>query len=216
MPAREPDFSRSYNSAELSMTSEPAVPGASAIILYRQVDRDDGKGGHEDEYRRIEIFTDEGRKYADIEIPFVKEVFEVGDIHARSIAPDGTITNYEGKPLEKTIIKAKGLRILAKVLTLPNVQKGSIVEFYYRTNFRSDYAIYIGSHWILSEELFTKDARFSLKSYNPPYEKITLHWSWRGRPEPHLLLKDPTKLSGWRLTTFQPFRSRTSCLRKMN
>jgi len=170
------------NSAELSMTSEPAMPGASAIILYRQVDRDDGRGGHEDEYRRIKIFTDEGRKYADIEIPFVKEVFEVGDIHARSIAPDGTITNYEGKPLEKTIIKAKGLRILAKVLTLPNVQKGSIVEFYYRTNFRSDYAIYIGSHWILSEELFTKDARFSLKSYNPPYDKITLHWSWRGLP----------------------------------
>ncbi len=163
------------------MTSEPAAPGAPAIILYRQVDRDDGASGHEDQYLRIKILTDEGRKFADIEVPFVKELYEVEDLHARSIAQDGTVTNYENKPIEKTIVKAKGVRYLAKVLTLANVQKGSIVEYYYRINFRHDGYIY-DSHWILSEELFTKEARFSLKSYNPSYGKITLHWSWRGLP----------------------------------
>jgi transglutaminase-like putative cysteine protease len=169
------------NSAELSMTSEPAAPGTAAICLYRQVDRDDGGGGYEDRYFRIKILTDEGRKFADIEIPFFKGFYEVGDLHARSIAPDGTITNYENKPIEKTIIKAKGVRYLAEVLTLANVQKGSLVEYYYRINFRRDDYIY-DSHWILSDDLFTKEAHFSLKSYNPRYGKITLHWSWRGLP----------------------------------
>jgi hypothetical protein len=58
---------------ELKMTSEPLAPGAPAIILYREVDRDDnGLTFHEDNYKRIKIFTEEGRKYANIEIPFVR------------------------------------------------------------------------------------------------------------------------------------------------
>jgi hypothetical protein len=56
---------------ELRMISEPKAPGASAIYLYRQVDRDDVKF-REIDYARIKIFTDEGRKYADVEIPYVK------------------------------------------------------------------------------------------------------------------------------------------------
>ena len=56
------------------MTGEPKAPGAPAIILYREVNRDDrGKTAHEDVYFRIKILTEEGRKYADIEIPYFKE-----------------------------------------------------------------------------------------------------------------------------------------------
>ena len=48
---------------ELKMTSEPKAPGAPAIILYRQVDRDDsGNTAHEDNYYRVKILTEEGRK----------------------------------------------------------------------------------------------------------------------------------------------------------
>ena len=58
---------------ELKMTSEPLAPGAPAILLFHQVDRDDnGRTSHEDNYFRIKILTEEGRKYADIEIPFRK------------------------------------------------------------------------------------------------------------------------------------------------
>ena len=56
---------------ELKMTSEPKAPGAPAIYLYRQVDRDDNIPRERD-YARIKILTEEGRKYADIEIPFLK------------------------------------------------------------------------------------------------------------------------------------------------
>ncbi len=48
---------------ELKMTSEPKAQGVPAIILFRQVDRDDrGHTAHEDVYFRIKILTEEGRK----------------------------------------------------------------------------------------------------------------------------------------------------------
>jgi hypothetical protein len=120
------------SSQELSMTSEPAAPGASAIILYREVYRDDnGSTPHQDNYLRIKILTEAGRRYADVEIPFVKDSLEVSNLHARSIAPDGTITNFEGKAFEKTVVKARGLKYLAKVFTLPNIRQGSIIEYFY-------------------------------------------------------------------------------------
>src|ERR1700730_2321165 len=93
---------------ESKMTSEPLAPGAPAIILYRQVDRDDnGRTSHQDNYFRIKILTDEGRKYADIEIPFFKASEDVVNVHARTIRPDGSIANFDGKVFEKSLAKAK-------------------------------------------------------------------------------------------------------------
>ena len=162
---------------ELKMTSEPKAPGAQAIYLYRQVDRNDEES-REFFYSRIKIFTEEGRKYADIEIPFVKGSGDIKNVQARTIHPDGTIINFEGKPYEKMIVKAKGLKYLAKTFSMPDVQVGSIVEYRY-ARFTSDGWIY-DSRWLLSEELFTKQAKFSLhRNHN-----YALQWSWPlGLPE---------------------------------
>ena len=166
---------------ELKMTSEPLAPGAPAIILYRRVDRDDnGRTSHEDNYFRIKILTEEGRKHADIEIPFFKDSGKVVGIHARTISPDGTITNFDGKVFEKNIVKAKGLKYLAKTFTLPGVQAGSILEYFY-TEDLSENLIY-NSHWILSQELFTKQASFSLKPFHDNYWPVNLRWTWQGLP----------------------------------
>jgi len=73
---------------EAKMTSEPKAPGAPAIYLYRQVDRDDIQN-REFTYARIKIFTEEGRKYANIELPFLKGAWDIKDIQARTIRPDG-------------------------------------------------------------------------------------------------------------------------------
>ena len=109
---------------ELKMTDEPLAPGAPAIILYREVDRDDrGNTGHENVYYRIKILKEEGRKYADIEIPFFKENGNnIVNVHARTIHPDGSIVNFEGKAFDKSIAKAKGLKYMAKTFTLPDVE----------------------------------------------------------------------------------------------
>ncbi len=83
------------------MTSEPLAPGAAAVILYRQVDRDDnGKTSHEDNYIRIKILTEEGRKNADVEIPFIKGGDDVIRVRARTIRPDGSVAEFDGKVFE--------------------------------------------------------------------------------------------------------------------
>lgn len=162
---------------ELKMMSEPMAPHAPAIYLYRQVDRNDAEY-RESTYARIKIFTEEGRKYADIEIPFVKGHGNIKGIQARTIHPDGSIVNFDGKIYERMIVKAKGVKFLAKTFTMPDVQTGSIIEYRY-TRFNPEGYIF-DSHWILSQELFTKHAKFSLHQNS----EFALQWSWpRGLPE---------------------------------
>lgn len=166
---------------ELKITSEPKAPGAPAIILYREVNRDDrGQTAHEDVYFRIKILTEEGRKYADIEIPFFKQQGNVVNLHARTISPDGSITPFAGKAFDKMIVKARGVKYMAKTFTLPNVQVGSILEYYYTTDF-SEYFVF-DSRWILSNELFTRDAKFSLRQYTSDYSPISVRWMWNALP----------------------------------
>ncbi len=169
------------NPEELKMTSEPLAPGAPAIILYRQVDRDDnGRTSHEDNYIRIKVLTEEGRKYADVQIPFLKGNNVVG-VHARTLRPDGTVVEFDGKVYDKTIAKARGLKYSAKTFTLPDVQAGSILEYYFTYDLK-EYSLY-ESNWILSDELFTKSAKFSLKPYESTLENpFHLRWIWQGLP----------------------------------
>jgi hypothetical protein len=159
------------------MTGEPKAPGAAAVILFREVDRDDNElSAYEDEYVRVKILTEEGRKYADVEIPYWKGDLKITKFHARTIKPDGSIVNFEGKPIDKTIVKARGAKILAKTFTMPEVTVGSIIEYMYRIEYSEDYVF--DSHWIISDELFTKSAKFSLK----PAARFQLKVHWNGLP----------------------------------
>lgn len=164
------------------MTGDPHVPGAPAIILFREVDRDDnGVTSHEDNYIRIKILTDEGRKYGDVKISFDKDTENVDKIHARTVQPDGTITEFSGQVFEKTIAKARGLRYLAKTFTLPNVQAGSIIEYHYTIELREH--LLFESRWILNDdELFTRRARFTLMPYKATNGHMSLRRSWQGLP----------------------------------
>jgi hypothetical protein len=165
---------------ELKITSEPLAPGAPAIILYRQVDRDDNtRTSHEDDYLRIKVLTEEGRKYANVEIPFLKGQQDVVGVHARTIRPDGSIVEFGGQAFDKELVKGRGVKYLAKTFTLPEVQVGSIIEYSYTIDL-GEYMLF-DSHWILSDELFTKKAKFSLKPYQGNgYEVFQLRWSWQG------------------------------------
>jgi hypothetical protein len=159
---------------ELKMTSYAAAPGVPAVILYRQVDRDDSNihTPHEYNYLREKIFTEEGRKFADAEIPFVKDQYNIVNIRARTIHPDGSVANFDGKVYEKEIVKGRNIKYLAKTFTFSDVQPGSIIEYHYMIDFAEYYVF--DSHWILSDELFTKAAKFTLK----PSAEFRLRWSW--------------------------------------
>jgi hypothetical protein len=166
---------------ELKMTAEPKAPGAPAVILFRQVDRDDrGLTAHEDVYFRIKILTEEGRKYADVEIPYWKTEGSVINIHARTIRPDGSAVDFGGKAFDKEIVKTRGEKYLAKTFTLPDVQVGGILEYYYTTDF-NEYSVF-DSHWILNSDLYTKSAKFSLKPYTSDYSTFSLRWTWHNLP----------------------------------
>lgn len=159
--------------ADLKMTTEPKAPGAPAIYLYRQVDRkESGRANHTEAYYfRVKILTEDGRKYGNIEIPYLKSVGGISNIRARTIHPDGTVLNFDGKIFENTIVKSKTLKYQAKTFTMPDVQVGSIVEYRFIYDLRDNYVF--RSYWTVSADLFTRKAVFSFK----PYENYDLQWN---------------------------------------
>ena len=130
-------------------------------------------GRYEDNYVRIKILTEAGRKYADIEIPFSTQFEEIKIIRARTIRPDGSITNFDGNVMDKTIFQNSRSKYDAKTFTLPDVQVGSIIEYYYTIEFKGGWIH--GSRWIISQDLFTKHAKFTLR---PTQGDTTLSLRW--------------------------------------
>lgn len=146
--------------ADLALKDNPAQPGADAMILYRESDVNEQMSS-DDEYVRIKIFTQEGVQRADVEIPFQKGSDSIKSIRARTILPNGTIVNFEGNPLEKEVVKASGIKILAKTFTLPDVQPGCIIEYRYRDQYNSD--LFLDTSWVLQSDLFARLTRFRIR-----------------------------------------------------
>jgi hypothetical protein len=170
MHARADDW-QPISPEDLRMTSEPKAPKAAAIYLYRQVDRNDSSS-NETIYSRIKILTEEGRKHANVEIPYMKGASSIHALQARVIRPDGSIAEFDGEVYEKPLIKARGVRMMSKSFTLPGVEVGSIIEYRYRRVMPYGWAF--NSRWLLSGDLFTRRAVFSLW----PAHGLLLRWSW--------------------------------------
>jgi hypothetical protein len=156
--------------ADLALKDNPEQPGAHAMILYRESAVNEkyvsADGGSTTEYVRIKIFTEQGTKEANVQIPYLKGSSDIKDIRARTIQPDGTVTNFNAEIFDKTVVKASGVKFLAKTFTLPDVHPGSIVEYKYREQFSEH--LLLNEKWIVSGHLFTRDARFSFKPYAGP------------------------------------------------
>jgi len=116
--------------ADLAIKGVPGDPGAPAIQLY-YADYHDDDSGLQFFYHRIKILNDEGRKYANIEIP-LDPFYHFADLKARTIHPDGSIVEFTGKPFEKTAVKTRDIKFAAETFTMPDVTVGSIIEYKYR------------------------------------------------------------------------------------
>jgi Domain of Unknown Function with PDB structure (DUF3857) len=173
--------------ADLELKDNPARPDSPAMLLERDSEQDDVHGVLS-EYFRIKVFKDEGRKYANIEIPYLEKVQEVRDIRARTIRPDGTALEFKGEVLDQLLAKSKRLRYQAKVIHLSDVGPGSIIEYSYKfawhrhvpdvlknpAGFLIDGTYsFPTARWMLQHELFTRHARFRLR-YLP---KANLQWT---------------------------------------
>ncbi len=147
---------------ELTMKDNPKQPGAHAMVLESSSSEDD-MDANAFVYKRIKIFTEEGKKYADIEIPYLKGNFAISDIKGRTIHADGTVIPFTGQVYDKVVIKSKTVKFQAKTFTMPDVQPGSIIEYKYRKGWEPNWLY--SHHWDLQDELYTKKATFSIKPY---------------------------------------------------
>ncbi|MFZ3330989.1 MAG: DUF3857 domain-containing protein [Candidatus Acidiferrales bacterium] len=163
---------------DLALKDNPASHGANAMILYRSSDVNEKyvntDGAYIDNYLRIKIFTQEGAEQGNVEIPFFKDSQDIKDLRARTIKPDGTIVNFEGKPFEKTIEKRSGQKFLAETFTLPDVQPGCIIEYKYRAQFKPNFLY--DDQWVLSSDLYTREGHFSILPYQSSYQYFPLYF----------------------------------------
>ncbi len=148
---------------EQAMTSIPEQPGAPAVILNREETDNDLLHFHST-YIRIKVLTEAGRQYADVQIPYDRHGGTINQVAGRTVHADGTVIPFEGKPLDKVIVKQHDLRYQVKSFTLPDVQVGSIIE--YRYSFRYPDNEFIQPYWVMQRDLFQKKTFFK----NTPYD----------------------------------------------
>lgn len=152
---------------ELSMKSLPGYPGAAAVVLYREeITKDDMHSVLH--YDRIKVLTDEGKKYANVELNYVStsntydwngDDKNVEAISGRTIHQDGTVVPFTGKPYLKTIVKGRGVKYQAKVFTLPDVEVGSIIEYRYATRYNDN--VVEAPEWYIQGDLFVRSAHYT-------------------------------------------------------
>jgi hypothetical protein len=162
---------------EREMKSVAAAPGASAIILD-WVQRHDDVDMEASEYVRIKILTDEGKKYGDIEIPYIPQINDISHITARTTKPDGTVVNFLGKPFEKLIVKAGGIRLMAKTFSIPDLAPGSIIEYRYDIGFRGN--VLRDTRFTVQRELPVKHEMLWLRPYREQYKAF---FTYKGLPD---------------------------------
>jgi len=159
--------------ADMALQAVPGAPDEHALILWRSEDTNDEKSESR-HYYRIKILTEEGRKFADVEIPYSKRS-RIDEIAARLTRPDGSVTEFNGTVYDKIVIRARGIRVSVKSFTIPEVQPGSVIEYRYRRRWDGDH---LPTVWEIQDELFTRHVRFSLK----PVRDEPLHYTTHSLP----------------------------------
>lgn len=164
---------------DLELKDNAAHPGDSAIILYREVLTDNSRN-LETHFTRIKILTDRGKKYADVEIPYVEDKLEVQDIRARIVAPDGQASEFAGTVYDRVEFKTRRFRLNVKTFSLPNVQAGSILDYSYTLHVHRDIPdvikhperylfsgglAYPAAEWSVQRELYVRKAHYALHPF---------------------------------------------------
>ncbi|HEU4506743.1 MAG TPA: DUF3857 domain-containing protein [Pyrinomonadaceae bacterium] len=123
---------RPLEPAELALKAPKVEPNADAEAIFWDIRVDDG--GYSDlvlsHYVRIKIFNERGReKHSKMDIPYVNGV-KIKDIAARTIKADGSIVELlKDDIIEKTVVKANGLKLKTKTFAFPGIEPGAIIEY---------------------------------------------------------------------------------------
>lgn len=140
---------------ELKMTADSKAPGAAAVYLdIKEVENDSLH--YRSLYRRIKVLTEKGKELATVQLPYLQGDWKVTDIKARTIHPDGAIFPLAIKPEDLMIVKSGDLQANKKVFTLPNVEVGSILEYYYEIH----YNWFEPPQWTVRQSYFVHKAHY--------------------------------------------------------
>jgi hypothetical protein len=163
---------------ELKMTADPKAPGAAAV--YLNIEETDNDPIHfRSVYVRIKVLQEKGKELATVQLPYMHDDWKVTDIKARTIHSDGTVIPLEGKPeelLDAKITTKEGekLQVSHKVLTLPSVEVGCILEYRYQIRYDDNHVA--SPDWEIQRPYFVHQARYSFtphKQFLPGLQNAT-------------------------------------------
>lgn len=170
---------------ELALTDVAWAPGAPAVILDWSVSHNDEESSST-EYVRIKVLTEEGKKYANVEILSIPRLHVVTSIEARTTNGTNPPVPFDGRVYEKPVAKRRRFKLLQKNFTLPDVQVGSILEYRYtitwpQTQLRP-------GRWTLQREIPIVKAEFTIR----PHRHVPSVATTKGLPQGLV----PVKLHG--------------------
>jgi transglutaminase-like putative cysteine protease len=134
---------------ELKMTTDAKYPDAGAVYLNYEK-KTDNQVGYESEYARIKILKESAKELATVHIPYWKGrgFAGIAAVSGRTIHADGTIVSMNVKPEDLMKVKAGETEIREMVFSLPSVEVGSIIEFYYQVRLKVEEG-FTGERWML-------------------------------------------------------------------
>ncbi|HVG92135.1 MAG TPA: DUF3857 and transglutaminase domain-containing protein, partial [Alphaproteobacteria bacterium] len=213
---------------DLQYKEVPGNKGASAVRLYYAQYINDNTASCFF-YQRIKILNERalagGNSYADVEIPIVTLgdfVEQITDLKARTIKPDGSIVEFNGKMFDRVAFKGRGIKVSVKAFSMPDVGVGSIIEYKYRAILNipelTDLKIPVRDAWDIQSELFTvKESLYYQPDTGQRYQSPTRPQFDSGRElNSHVVLnmkdfkeklRDNAGDTGLDLTNVPPFES---------
>jgi len=168
---------------ELRLTADAIPePDADAAVLFREgeLNDNDPEGTTLSVYIRIKIFSERGRRYADVRLPYHVELGRITDVHARTIRPDGSTVEVEGRDVfDILVVKTSHGLWRAKTFTLPAVVPGAIIEYRYRNTYPLGFRYFALD---LQSELFTQHLRYSIQPQSD--SRFNVRWVVFNAPDP--------------------------------
>lgn len=154
---------------ELSMKTPKVEADADVEAIFWDIDAENKPYSLAEykQYIRLKIFSEKGvEKYSKLEFP-ANEFTE--DIGVRVINPDGKITEISEKEFFiKEIFKTKYFSVKTKIVPIPNLQVGAILEYQYKQTTTSTFRSEPSTKIIHSLPALDRVASYSYTSYQTP------------------------------------------------
>jgi|GEM_PF-3511014 len=126
-----PDYWDKEEGLEFALTESPYPSSPDAVIIFDleriSINKQEWSLIRK-HHKRLHIFTEEGKKYADIRIPFY-HTHKVTEIKAQTILPDGRRIKLESSNIYEEG-EEDGWRY--KIFALPGVEENCIIEYQYK------------------------------------------------------------------------------------